>query len=433
LLIAISDLHHDDGTATMYRLDAESVRRAIGDWAAMARRAKAKEVRLLLLGDIFDLNRSEAWQAVPEPGRPWGENPSPDAARAIFETVVADNREVLEAISGSWEDQGFPVQPERTYIPGNHDRLCNADPVLRRRVREVLGLPGGDEAFETSFLDWEHGVFGRHGHEWDPYNFELVTPDPFRLWAPAEEFAGIPIGDAISAEIAARLPRVAEAMLPESHPQRGPLADHFRQLFDVRPLAAIVQWLAYETDRYGPEVKAVINGAINLVGHDFDALPFVQTWIASHDERSDLFDSADRVQLLLFILETFKLNRFEKVLKRVEKMIRNSTDHYPSMAAADFIRLDADPELRGAISYVIYGHTHQATQWAIEETDDRWRMYLNTGTWRPARRPAATRRGFVGWGNLTWTAFYKPGEVVNGQVVTGRPWFESWKGSLSLG
>ena len=53
---------------------------------------------------------------------------------------MAQNRPVFDLLSGSLASScGFPVEPERVYVPGNHDRLCNLYPSLRERVRRALG------------------------------------------------------------------------------------------------------------------------------------------------------------------------------------------------------------------------------------------------------------------------------------------------------
>jgi hypothetical protein len=77
-------------------------------------------------------------------------------------------------------------KPQLFYIPGNHDRLCNRYPSLRGKVIKTLGLKNSDPdiPFEHSFLSEEYGVFARHGHGWDPFNFE--TSEDFRYQKDAD-------------------------------------------------------------------------------------------------------------------------------------------------------------------------------------------------------------------------------------------------------
>jgi hypothetical protein len=57
-------------------------------------------------------------------------------AELIFDTIIAKNRATFDLLKSGLK-QGFdlPFEPERIYVPGNHDRLCNKYPMLRGYIQ----------------------------------------------------------------------------------------------------------------------------------------------------------------------------------------------------------------------------------------------------------------------------------------------------------
>lgn len=73
MLIAISDIHFVDGTAGEHNLPFSAFDSVfLSDIASLAKEKEAKEVKLLLLGDIVDVIRSTQWFDVDPEDRPWG-------------------------------------------------------------------------------------------------------------------------------------------------------------------------------------------------------------------------------------------------------------------------------------------------------------------------------------------------------------------------
>ena len=95
------------------------------------------------------------------------------------------------------------------------------------------------------------------------------------------------------------------------------------------------------------------------------------------------------------------------------------------LAAAPKEFLDLDNRIR----YIVYGHTHEPLQIPVRVAEDdkgpKEYVYLNTGTWRTRHHKCTEGLGFIGWKNLTYTAFYRP-EERNSQF----PAFETWDGTL---
>ena len=87
MLVAISDIHFVDGTAGEHNLPFSAFDNVfLLDVCALASEKEAKEVKVLLLGDIVDLIRSTKWFDLKPEDRPWGKRglsdiPTPQKGR----------------------------------------------------------------------------------------------------------------------------------------------------------------------------------------------------------------------------------------------------------------------------------------------------------------------------------------------------------------
>ncbi|PLS05430.1 metallophosphoesterase [Neobacillus cucumis] len=450
MLIFISDLHLMDHTAGRHQLEAATFRDIFKELGYQAQEAVSpfepqnQEIIIVLLGDIFDLIRTESWffqkntgEQIDLKDRPWG-NPSKkteEIANDILNNIIKENEEIFSILAGKeWKTLGFPKKPEIMYLQGNHDRLCNVYPSLREKVINILDLK--DQLPSNPFPNYlkaeEYGVYARHGHEWDPFNFEgdYLTPS---------NYFKTPIGDVIASEIASKLPievgrRLRNTELPEKDVIQ--ICNNFRNLFDVRPLSAIIPWLSFQVQRYekyGENVQQAINAAFRQIGDEFMEIPFVKDWIKRNDQFWNPLDQADLIQILGTVLKNFNVGNSEGKLKLFEKLNQLkglwSQDQYLIGAKKDFETLSS------RYSYVLYGHTHIPFQYPIDVLMEKGsskpteQVYLNTGTWRPSYFQSLTGRGFTTWNHLTFTTIYKPGEIMDGQVVH-TPTFNTWTGYM---
>lgn len=439
-----------DGTAGRHQLDLGIFRDTYMELGRQTMAAvqhlspEEQEIKIVLLGDIFDVVRTEKWfidrskdkaAEIDLLYRPWGGSSiqTEKIANEILKQIIKVNHEIISILSGKeWEDLSFPRRPEIIYIPGNHDRLCNVYPSMRKRVIDALELNGISEAdtFPNVYKNELHGVFARHGHEWDPFNFEGDFRNPLSYW-------DSPIGDVIAAEIASKLPIVVGAKLKDTNlPEEdiNQICDNFRNLFDVRPVSAIIPWLSFQVkryERYGTIVQDAINSAFRQVGEEFMDIPFVKNWIKKHDHFLHPLDIGDQVQLLGTVLKTFNITNFDWKLKLFDKWgtIKELfvDDKYLKGAKQD---LESLPE---AFQYVLYGHTHDPLKKTIDiiKKKDKQieRTYINTGTWRPRYHQSLKENGFSKWNNLTFTIIYKPGEIFAGKKVVS-PAVEIWTGAM---
>ena len=428
MLIFISDLHFVDGTAGEHNVPTDAFKiffediAGTADWLIRDGRV-IDEIKLVFLGDIFDLIRTEMWFDFPENERPWGndEEKIETNANTIFDAIRKKNKTTFDLLGGDLKTEfDLPKEPERIYVPGNHDRLGNKYQSLRDKVCQCLGLPSRTTPFEHYFQDVNYGVFARHGQEYDKFNYEGGISYEF------QDYMRVPIGDPITTELVAKLPwrlmkKKKIRKLPKEEQEK--LKRNFQEIENVRPLGAVIQWLLYQVKK-NLRLKEVIENTVDEVIGEFNKLSFVKTWYGHHDKWRDFNDEADKIQAILFLLEKFKLFPLEKLVPLMDKVMKHSAkDEHQEAAAREYTHLD------NRIRYVVYGHTHEAKQVAIRVKEDakgpKEQVYLNTGTWRTRYYKTTEGLGFIGWKNLSYVSFFKKEER-----GTDVPIFETWTGTL---
>jgi len=428
MLVFISDLHFVDGTAGEHNVPTEAFEIFLEDIAGTAKwltqdGRDIEEVKLVFLGDIFDLLRTEMWFDYPENERPWGSDDKKIEANAntIFDAIVTKNQATFALLSGQLGGRfGLPIEPERVYVPGNHDRLCNRYKSLRAKVRSNLGIAGGNEVFGHYIQDVNYGVFARHGHEYDKFNYEGSISYNY------EDYMRTPIGDPITTELVAKWPwkimqKKEIKKLPKK--EREALRRNFQDIENVRPFSAVIDWLLYQVKK-NLRLKEVIEDTLDEVIKEFNKLQFVEKWYEHHDKWYDFLDEADKIQAVLFLLEQFKIFPLEKTMPLVEKLRKHlGKDEHFEAATREYSHLD------NRIRYIVYGHTHEPKQAAVRVIEapegQKEHLYLNSGTWRTRYHKSKEGLGFIGWKNLSYVTFYRAEER-----GTTFPTFETWTGTL---
>jgi len=428
MLVFISDLHFVDGSAGEHNVPAEAFEIFFEDISWAANRLadngrKVKEIKIVFLGDIFDVLRTEKWFPFPENERPWGTNEKKIEAHAktIFDAIIRKNKETFDLLGGELKTKfDFPVEPERIYVPGNHDRLCNKYKGLRGKVCKNLGIESKGIPFPHHFLDTDYGVFARHGHEHDKFNYEGGTSYGY------DDYMRVPIGDPITTELVAKLPwkimqKPTVMKLPKE--EREALKRNLQDIENVRPFSATLEWLLYQVKK-NLSVKEAIEDSVDEVIKEFNKLRFVKKWYAHHDKWTDFWDEADQIQAFLFLLEKFKIFSSEKLMPLLEKVKKRlAKDDLSEAAQGEYSHLD------GRTRYVLYGHTHVPLHEPIRVVEGpegvKEHVYLNTGTWRTGYHRCKEGLAFIGWKNLTYVVFYKKEEK-----GLNFPAFATWTGKL---
>ncbi|MCA9662923.1 MAG: metallophosphoesterase [Myxococcales bacterium] len=457
MLVVLSDLHFVDGTAGEHNLAPEAFYRVFADDIVGVARSKAiEEVDILLLGDIFDLLRTEQWFEVAIDARPWGRDTQACLEHAdkilkdILEHVVErdgkrviDNPAIFRFFREELPKRLAEVGVKKTtihYVPGNHDRLVNAAPALRDRVAAALGIDLAGGWFPNAYRSERYGVIARHGHEFDhlncassakPYDDPKTTSELERRRRDYAEHTSI--GDVITTELAARLPHLVRTRLDDPDPL---LVERFQEIENVRPLSGILAFLRYQARTTGERWKAIEGLLIEAVEY-FLGLDFVR----NYDKEHGLFPLGDRdadiVDQIQIALRTLRILGLEPTLKLAEKLgilprddAEDNEDEREAALREPGIACIEDP-----IRFVLYGHTHgpRVLPLTYLHSPDFKQVkecqLVNTGTWRARFRQTARRDGFTKLQNMTYVLVYDANEDRFDDDHEKPPTLEIWTGS----
>jgi len=426
MLVFISDLHFIDGTAGGHNIPAKAFKRGFRDICKSCK--NPEEVRIVFLGDVFDLLRTTYWLNVPQDERPWGTNMSAveGHAKKIMDDILRKNRRTFDIFQDLTKACPLLEEVEKVYIPGNHDRLCNVFPSLRDKVRASLGLPAGTAPFQHLYDDHQYGnkygVLARHGHEFDQWNYEGTTNHT------NSDYAQVPIGDPITTELVAALPYtimnyVKQSTHALSKRELTALKRNLQEIDNVRPISAVLHWLFYQV-RKKARIQNEINQAVQHIVENFNNLDMVKSWYKRHRTLNPFAsDSSDMLQAAIEIFKRFNVGALESLVTVFNKIFGSSDEVGPGKADEALINAaQAFLTQTSDYKYVAMGHTHNALEVPIRIASKGMQVYFNTGTWRK-RYTQGRLNGFTGTKYLTYTMFYTKRE-------NGKQCFETWTGSL---
>lgn len=441
MLALISDLHLTDGsTSTTVHPSAFGL---LGrEIKAAARDNGAQDVHLVLLGDIFDLVRTDWWFKNSDwEDRPWNGEIDPqtgmnaNAARVqrqfegILTGMVAHPSSVafsrlVQDLAGSKAIPHFRL----TYVMGNHDRaLTSFDGGLQKVIREALKVP---VEFVHSFTDPAYGVVARHGHEWDENcSARLLLREvlqPGRKWDCLEP--GINrvqnLGEVITAELMSGLVwRVNKAQDPV-------LTDVIKHVDLLRPATDVFQWIEWRA-RCHPldegQRQFLADSLIASISGVVDST-FARLWDRVGTDFLVSGDLVDRLQLVRSRLKSAGYGGLRECVKvlsvfssLVSTVAAEGSEIYEG-AKQEFARLGPD------IQYLVYGHTHRARHdYLSGGVGGRVQMYINTGTYLPLLRTTDDGRGFAQSDQMSLTFFFNRNEDTNDRADEG-PTVDLWNG-----
>ncbi len=488
MLVVISDLHFIDGTAGDHNLPYDAFKSVfLSDIASLVRDKGAIELKILLLGDIIDLLRSTKWLegGFDSENRPWGKNglkdiptpqqksPTEKMCLEILGYNASDTLDLNAAISPdsvpidsilakNWKTfklfRGLTVHPEQfigkditveiIYLPGNHDRLCNLYPSLRKALKELLGLTinektvegydkgNGNWRFKNEFIDEDYWVCARHGHEYDPANFydlEDLTQ---------KGFLQVPIGDIVTTEFATRIPFLAYTKYKREK-ELEQVIKNLQEIDNVRPYKNIAKWLYYKA-RKDDRATKVVDEAVREVIKDLLKNDRIQNWKVSGDYHKD--------GLIRAISDNVVTRWLAGLVVDIDE------EHWLAFflgMSEDPTEPDKDPYLKSAykeeiwrrnenIRYILYGHTHTPLLHPMDCLNGREIIYINTGTWRKGifetegkwKEGPGDQWSFVGPGvdpdfiemkQITYIAFYNKDE--DKEKVSGTVSYDVWTGN----
>lgn len=446
MLVMISDLHLTD-ESTSRNVNAKSLSGLLLRELVHNAKENAREIRFVLLGDTFDLVRSDYWlKDVPADEKPWngslgpetGMNTHPNveghyghvldrvietrASEALFKTINALKR---RSSAGSRRK----IFTKITFVAGNHDRAIIAFPSLQRKIRDLI-----DDVDEVEFLTGlyapEYGVLARHGHEWDEqcYGYDFYRK-VLKKGARVGRFDEVcykvqSIGEAVTAELLAGLIFRLKQQLGATDPE---FVRELMEINNVRPQIDAFWWLEWFGRKYLDSRKKEI--LLQALKDSIAAVlntTLAQRWDELVTEisvfRGDLTDRLD--QLLAFIGEkSFDDLKFDlELFQFFKKIFAGAKDEFVEGAKWEW-----EFGLPDEIQYVVYGHTHEArSDYLAGLTDGKVRMYINTGTYLPLIQRARDS-GFATANQMTISCFYRGDEDRDGKKGN-IPSMEIWNG-----
>jgi UDP-2,3-diacylglucosamine pyrophosphatase LpxH len=469
MLVVISDLHFTDGTSGAHNLPVEAFNEVFLDHIIKLAKGKgATELKLLLLGDIPDLVRSEQWFEEDPADRPWGDNglrdiPNPQPGSRVEQrclkilgcfpsdgrrdsvpqdTILYKNwdtfaffRSLEKTLQKAlWRSTSIPV--EIIYVVGNHDRLCNLYPSVRDELRRILGITVSpstvamkseyDWWYRYDYVDEKYGVYARHGHQFDAWNFGGGN-DLTRLG-----HLQVPIGDIISTEFAVNLPRTL-ALMRHNYPMvSSALIENLKEVDNVRPLTRIMEWFHYKMKQeHSEQRRQALDETFDQVLDHFLNINLVQQWRSPETRWDEIFRAASHPWLRRVIDRVTSYTNTEDLLQvllpSVVREINPTSMVDPYCSSAYEERLWRE---NPAIQFVLYGHTHRPFMQPLDGARRPEVLYLNSGTWRShIYRTVAldSSADFVKLKQMTYLCFYHAGEDKD-RKEPGTVSFDVWTG-----
>lgn len=426
MLIVLSDLHFSESISFQlgdrqynHNLPSSVYEVYFREIANLIRNEAINRIDIVLAGDIFEINRSAFW--FKDDLRPYVNNLTVESGGALEARII----EILDAIATDYrvsetlavfrklnETFGRPVSLH--YVPGNHDRLCNASARIRRRVRSYLGMEDTDAFFPNQYVHITDGtamVLIRHGHEYDKSNFskDVALMETIPTFIEKEAYDKPVFGDVITLEIAAKLPQAFKEYYSVETVLGVPtLASIYQRLNDfdnVRPPSALMGFLFSTPGLTQREVWRFIEPVFLKALDDLAAEPSM----------------SDR------LVEFGGLIGFGAVILRLALKTRIWKNGLPFWIAKSLISpaftktdLGSQTELiireeclqtdKSGIVAIVAGHTHNPLVELLRVVDGVERYYINDGTFRNV---ITASPGFKQFGRIRSKArvlIFEPGE-----------------------
>jgi len=443
MLILVSDLHITDGT-TANNVNPEAFDLLGAEIADAASRRGAREVRLILLGDILDLVRTDYWHrsGIPMARRPWGGaldqrtgmNADHAAIERQFQTVLgailaSATARALRAMLATLAAGQVPFRV--TYVIGNHDRVLwnfhSLQASVRAALPQVTEFAGGVELPD-------YGLLARHGHEWDEHTFgwrfrrDVLQPgERIDRFSP-EAYQTMAIGEAVTAELMSGLVFHARDLgAPDS------LVSQLREVNNLRPLLDVFAWLDWIAGGRLREHRAMLHEALRRALDGLLESSLAHAWDRLQTDYLVSGDLVDRLEQARAVLlgpnfESFR-GRVEALqrLQRLVPALQPAEDGLLAGARSE-AAFQGEPAPTG-IQRVIYGHTHRARhEYFAAGTDGTVRMYINTGTFLPLITRTRDGRSFASAQQMTMVFAYGPDEDTQGKR-DGTTSIDIWNGA----
>lgn len=404
MLVFLSDTHltyRFAGFGTHSYLSGKAMRVFLENLKALLKRRNAdhqriKEIKIVLLGDIFDFIRTTHWWVDVGKERevtPW--NPK-DSSKLELEVKYILNNILEDDTSGSFVEElkntkeilSKDYSVELLYIVGNHDRMLAIFPSLQKIIKDVLSV---DKFIFKPYFFKDCLTLACHGHEFDMMNRENKNLPP--------------IGDFISS-IATIFPTWLLEKIKEenieglSDTQLKKIENRFESIDDVRPASATLPWIgeALKTgdEKIDERLKGILKNFVFEVLEKLRKNDFLKNWLKKHDK-----ELGKRDELISF----FGFNGignwlgkqflpFDTLVSKLMSVSQNEKEDKYEKKAYDLAKKEAN--------IIVMGHTHKRKISPLA----KGKIYINTGIWRRFFHITHDKSSFSPVQHLTFAVVY---------------------------
>ncbi|HNY84195.1 MAG TPA: metallophosphoesterase [Anaerolineaceae bacterium] len=398
MLITLSDLHFaESGTYQLgdrqfnHNLPASVYKAYFREIADLIRDEFVERIDIVLAGDIFEINRSVMW--FKDSLRPYVNNSEVEPGSAledrileIIDAIVSDAR-VSETLAMFRRLSEIFKKPVRLhYVPGNHDRLCNASGKIRRRIRSYLGMEASDVVFPNQYVHIVNGeaiVLVRHGHEYDSANFSLNarTMSSIPTYMNKEAYDAPVLGDIVTLEIATKIPKAFKDYYSEETILGvEALTSIYQRLNDfdnVRPTSALMSFLFSTPGLTQKEVWRFIEPVVIQVLDDIANDPSMADKLVNFGGLVGFAATVLRWGLKTRLWQRGIPFWVAKGLIRPAFARTELGSLAPIVAREECMRPGASK-----VMAIVAGHTHEPIIELLQTINGQERYYLNDGTFR---------------------------------------------------
>lgn len=254
----------------------------------------------------------------------------------------------------------------------------------------------------------DYKVMARHGDCYDPFNYE-------------KDRDASSLGDAIVIDLLTRFPQ--EVKNDPFLGRDAGLVNRLKEIDNVRPLFDIPAWIQGVCNHRPGTEKGVHEIWNSLVERFFNT-----KFVKDHDRFGP--DITDLLEMGMKLSSGFSFSKLKEVFSsHVIQFLAQQPDSYRKFAYSEA------PLRNNEVNYVVYGHTHHATQVPLDIASlspdiAAERVYFNSGTWRKVFEATAfdgENCSFIGWHVMTFIVFYREEEKERERN------YEVWSASLGFG
>ena len=398
MLVVMSDLHftetqsyHLGKIRVNHNLPPAVYQSFFSEIVDLVHANKVNHIDLVLAGDIFEINRNSLW--LEDELRPYIDCKDVKA-NGRFEKIllkimlsicrdpyVAETMDIFRTLQDKAE---VPVNLH--YIPGNHDRLLNSSLLIRQLTQTELGMPESDAPFDHQFIlrtENQDRVLVRHGHEYDPSNFNLSykMAKTIPTYIDPEEYGKPVLGDVITCELAAKLPIIFRDYYSDENitmmPDLGLIYQRLIEFDNVRPGNALMNYLFSTPGLSKKDVWKLTEPVFIRLLNEFAAIENIDYYLKKFSGAKGIMA---QILGLLLKLRPWRFGLPYGLGKALVLPVSNKSKLGSPIAMVS--KEECLQSGNSAIQCIVSGHTHFPVVELLQVEGDHEKYYLNSGTFR---------------------------------------------------